>query len=163
MNPKVPKMLCKRNKQININGKTVSHKLPNTIYCRASEIRMNQKKTNFYKVLSLGSEKVGLSEIKKAYRSMALKYHPDVCNPSKKEESTKRFLELQMAYETLSNPVLRKMYDYEMGFVQVSGFQREVVRNSMFPKEVWESQLCDLKRRSQVRMERKHYNYMCTN
>ncbi|OMP04130.1 hypothetical protein COLO4_09917 [Corchorus olitorius] len=104
-------------------------------------------KTDFYKVLSLDySENVGLTEIKKAYRSMVLQYHPDVCPPSAKEESTKRFLELQMAYETLSDPVSRKMYDYELGFMEE--------RKTKFPKDVWEKQLHGLKKRSHVRMQR---------
>ncbi|OMP05251.1 hypothetical protein CCACVL1_01983 [Corchorus capsularis] len=115
-------------------------------------------KTDFYKVLSLDySENVGLAEIKKAYRSMVLQYHPDVCPPSAKEESTKRFLELQMAYETLSDPVSRKMYDYELGLVDSnigygSSFMEE--RKTKFPKDVWEKQLHGLKKRSHVRMQR---------
>jgi len=65
-----------------------------------------EKNTNFYKVLKLESDNVRFNEIKKAYRSMALQYHPNVCPPSKKDEYTKKFVELHRAYETLSNPAL---------------------------------------------------------
>ncbi|XVF15144.1 hypothetical protein REPUB_Repub09cG0124300 [Reevesia pubescens] len=129
-----------------------------TISCRASNLTMQRGKTNFYKVLSLDSENVGLAEIKKAYRSLVLQYHPDVCPPSTKEESTKRFLELQMAYETLLDPNSRKMYDYELGLGDPIGYgfgnclMEE--RRSKFPRDVWEKQLDGLKKRSHVRMNR---------
>ncbi len=57
-------------------------------------------------------EDVGLPEIKSAFRKMALKYHPDVCSPTTQELSTKMFLEVQHAYEVLSDPALRADYDY---------------------------------------------------
>ncbi|KAH1073570.1 hypothetical protein J1N35_025898 [Gossypium stocksii] len=103
------------------------------ISCRADNLTVQRGKPNFYELLSLGhSENVGLSEIKKAYRRMVLQYHPDVCPPSAKEESTKRFLELQMAYETLSDPVSRKMYDCELGLADQIGFG---VRNCCMGKD----------------------------
>ncbi|XP_059623066.1 chaperone protein dnaJ 20, chloroplastic-like [Cornus florida] len=122
---------------------------------------MQNEKTNFYDVLSLGNpEIVGFDEIKKAYRSMALQYHPAVCPPSTKEESTTRFVELQKAYETLSDPISRQRYDYELGLAHnslgccVGKLCREERRES-FPKEVWEKQLSGLRKRSGLRMERK--------
>ncbi|EOX92173.1 Chaperone protein dnaJ 20, putative [Theobroma cacao] len=127
------------------------------ISCRAGNSAMQRGKTNLYKVLSLDSQNVSLPEIKKAYRRLVLQYHPDVCSPSTKEESTKRFLELQMAYETLSNPDSRKMHDYELGLVDsignAGGSCTEEWR-SHFPRHVWEEQLRGLKRRSDVRMQR---------
>ncbi|XP_022741068.1 chaperone protein dnaJ 20, chloroplastic-like [Durio zibethinus] len=128
------------------------------ISCRADNLAMQRGKSNFYEVLSLDSENVGLAEIKKAYRRMVLQYHPDVCPPSAKEESTKRFLELQMAYETLSDPVSRKMYDYDLGLVDPIGYgvwnclMEE--RRSKFPRDAWEKQVDGLKKRSHVRMQR---------
>ncbi|KAL9393580.1 hypothetical protein Peur_012865 [Populus x canadensis] len=123
-----------------------------------------RKKINFYEVLSLGSHNAGFDEIKKAYRSMALQYHPDVCTPSAREESTKRFVELQKAYETLSDPVSRRMHDYELGLVNSGGFAFEGMpledRKNRFPREVWERQLHGLQQRSYARMERRNNKYM---
>ncbi|RWR93029.1 chaperone protein dnaJ 20, chloroplastic-like protein [Cinnamomum micranthum f. kanehirae] len=83
--------------------------------CMASSYNFSVgDKKNLYKVLSLDSENVCVDEIKKAYRSMALQCHPDVCPPSRREESTRMFVELQRAYETLSDPVLRRRYDHEL-------------------------------------------------
>jgi molecular chaperone DnaJ len=64
--------------------------------------------TDFYSTLGLGrtsSEK----EIKKAYRKLALKYHPDR-NPDNSVAETK-FKEVQQAYEVLGSPEKRKKYD----------------------------------------------------
>ncbi|WJZ99969.1 hypothetical protein VitviT2T_018371 [Vitis vinifera] len=46
---------------------------------------------------------------------MSLQYHPDVCDPSMKEESTMMFIQLNAAYKTLSDPTLQMQYDYDTG------------------------------------------------
>ncbi|KAL5818230.1 hypothetical protein ACOSQ3_022126 [Xanthoceras sorbifolium] len=131
-----------------------------TISCKVAMHSSNEgQKSNYYEVLSLGtSETVGFEEIKKAYRRMALQYHPDVCPSSmNKDESTKRFVELQKAYETLADPVSRRMYDHKLGLVDnySLGFVSLDERKANFPKEVRERQLQGLKQRSTIRMKKK--------
>ena len=51
------------------------------------------------------------SEIKKAYYKLAKKYHPDKATGDKKEEYTQKFQKIGEAYEVLSDPEKRKVYD----------------------------------------------------
>ena len=64
--------------------------------------------SNFYKVLGV-SKDASASDIKKAYRSLAKKYHTDK-NPGDAKAEAK-FKEASEAYETLSDPEKRKRYD----------------------------------------------------
>lgn len=51
------------------------------------------------------------AEIKKAYRKMALKWHPDRCAPEDKETAQAKFQEIGQAFEVLSDPEKKKIYD----------------------------------------------------
>lgn len=63
---------------------------------------------DYYKILGV-SKKASESEIKKAYRKLAVKYHPDK-NPGDKQAEGK-FKEAAEAYDTLGNSDKKKRYD----------------------------------------------------
>lgn len=65
-------------------------------------------KRDYYEVLGV-DRSASADEIKKAYRKMAIKYHPDK-NPGDKEAEEK-FKEAAEAYDVLNNPEKRKRYD----------------------------------------------------
>lgn len=63
---------------------------------------------DYYKILGL-DKNASQDDIRKAYRKLARKYHPDV-NPDNKE-ANKKFQEINEANEVLSDPEKRKKYD----------------------------------------------------
>ena len=63
--------------------------------------------TSYYDILGVSND-ANEADIKKAYRSLSLKYHPDR-NPS--EEAKEKIQKINEAYETLGDPALRKQYD----------------------------------------------------
>ena len=65
-------------------------------------------KRDYYEVLGVGKN-ASADDIKRAYRRMAMKYHPDK-NPDDKEAEAK-FKECAEAYEVLSDPEKRRRYD----------------------------------------------------
>ncbi len=67
------------------------------------------EKKDYYEVLGVDKNATD-DELKKAYRKLAKKYHPDA-NPDNKEAAEAKFKEVNEAYEVLSNPQKRKMYD----------------------------------------------------
>ncbi|KAL4575646.1 hypothetical protein LXL04_022497 [Taraxacum kok-saghyz] len=132
------------NKHINVNGIKMT-----TISCKVKELPIGSKK-NLYQVLSLESQNVSFHDLKKAYRAKALQLHPDVSPLSIKEECTKQFVELREAYEVLSDPNSRRLYD--LSLVESMGcgaYNRD--QRVQYSRMVWEMQLQGLKHRSEKR------------
>lgn len=69
----------------------------------------SKKKRDYYEVLGL-TKNASLDDIKKAYKKLAIKWHPDK-NPNNKDEATEKFREIAEAYEVLTDENKRKAYD----------------------------------------------------
>ncbi|CAD7971505.1 unnamed protein product [Amoebophrya sp. A120] len=64
---------------------------------------------DFYDILEVPKQ-ASADEIKKAYRKLAIKWHPDK-NPDNQEQATAKFKQVAEAYEVLSDEAKRKQYD----------------------------------------------------
>ena len=79
---------------------------------------MPAPKHDYYETLGV-ERKASVDEIRKAYRKLARKHHPDL-NPGDKS-SEDRFKNVQEAYDILSDPKKRQMYD-QVGFYSENAF-----------------------------------------
>ena len=72
---------------------------------------MAEQKKNYYDILGV-DKKASASDIKAAYRKLAMKYHPD--RNQGNAEAAEKFKEVNEAHETLSDEQKRAAYDYEL-------------------------------------------------
>lgn len=72
---------------------------------------------NYYEILGIAKDATP-EQIKKAYRKLARKYHPDI---SKEADAEAHMQEINVAYDTLSNDDKKKQYDFELEHPE--GFQ----------------------------------------
>ncbi|WVZ71856.1 hypothetical protein U9M48_020388 [Paspalum notatum var. saurae] len=112
----------------------------------------------FYDLLGISTEG-SPDEVRAAYRRLALKYHPDVSPPGAAAENTLRFIEVQEAYETLSDPSRRASYDHALARgvcrLAFSGLRSHRAYHHHQDqgdksgwRRSWEDQVAELKRRS---------------
>lgn len=80
-------------------------------------------KRDYYEILGVGRN-ASADDIKKAYRNLALKYHPDRVPPEKKKEAEERFKEISEAYEVLIDAQKKANYD-QYGHAGVEGAFRQ--------------------------------------
>ena len=69
---------------------------------------------DYYHILNV-SRDANTEDIKKAFRQLAMRYHPDR-NPENIEEAGKRFKEINEAYEALGDKYKRQQYDCLINF-----------------------------------------------
>ena len=98
-------------------------------------------KRDYYEILGI-SKSAGADEIKKAYRNLALKYHPDRVPADKKKEAEEKFKEMSEAYEVLMDPQKKATYDqYGHAGVDTSfrqgGFSWQDFHHFDDVKDVW--------------------------
>ena len=85
----------------------------------------HMSETDYYKILGVAKD-ASDSEIKKAYRKLAMKYHPDHAKDDKAAEE--RFKKISEAYAVLSDPEKRKQYDT----FGADGFQQRFSQEDIF-------------------------------
>ncbi|MDR1819605.1 MAG: molecular chaperone DnaJ [Methanobrevibacter sp.] len=89
------------------------------------------EKRDYYDVLGV-DKSADEKKIKKAYRKLAMKYHPDKAEENEKEGFTEKFKEISEAYAVLSDEEKKQRYD-QFGHSGMDGFsQEDIFRNINF-------------------------------
>jgi len=95
---------------------------------------------DYYKILGV-SESASPEEIKKAYRKLALKYHPDRVSSGQKKDAEAKFKDISEAYYCLSDKTRRSEYDafrrggasgFQGDFAQAHGFNFDEILNRFY-------------------------------
>lgn len=84
----------------------------NKLIEEAKKKEKKAKEKDYYKVLDVPRDSSD-EQIKKAYRKLSLKWHPDKNNQSEEKKllAEKKFKEINEAYEVLKDPQKKKMFD----------------------------------------------------
>ena len=93
-------------------------------------IKSNNDSEDYYKILGI-TKNATESEIKKAYRKLALKWHPDK-NPNNREEAEEKFKKINEAYSILSDKKKRKEYDNGGMNFDFKGFNADDIFKEFF-------------------------------
>lgn len=92
----------------------------------------------YYDILEVPAD-ADAATIRKSYLKKSLKYHPDK-NPNNEEEAKAKFIEVGEAYEVLSDPTKRRVYDREL---RTSGGKKPSVFSNKFNGGVSDAQAYD--------------------
>jgi len=97
------------------------------------------KKQCYYELLGV-SKDANDEQLKKSFRNLALKYHPDK-NLDNSEEATIKFREIQEAYAVLIDPQERSWYDAHKDLI-LSGFDKDSIDDQSFDVYPYFSSSC---------------------
>ena len=90
----------------------------------------SEEQEDYYAILGIKKDATE-AEIKKAYRKLALKWHPDK-NPNNREEAEEKFKKINEAYSVLSDKNKRNQYDHGGIHFDFGGFNADDIFKDFF-------------------------------
>jgi len=101
-------------------------------------------KKDYYEILGVAKD-AALADIKKKYRSLALKYHPDRVPEVEKKAAEEKFKEISEAYGVLSDPKKRQTYDqYGHAGIDQNFTAEDIFRGADFSSVFGDTDLGDI-------------------
>ncbi len=89
-------------------------------------------KRDYYEILGV-SKGASVDEVKKAYRKLVMRHHPDRVESDKKKEAEEKFKEISEAYAVLSDPQKKQLYDqYGHAGIDSRYSTEDIFRNADF-------------------------------
>ncbi|NTV29302.1 MAG: molecular chaperone DnaJ [Candidatus Omnitrophica bacterium] len=101
-------------------------------------------KKDYYEILGVKKD-ADAAEVKKAYRQLALRYHPDRVEEGEKKQAEEKFKEISEAYGVLSDVKKRQMYDqYGHSGIDQNYTSEDIFRGADFSSVFGDSNLDDI-------------------
>ena len=94
--------------------------------------KKSEDNEDYYAILGIKKDATE-AEVKKAYRKLALKWHPDK-NPNNREEAEKKFKKINEAYSVLSDKDKRRQYDHGDFHFDFRGFNADNIFKDFFSR-----------------------------
>uniref|UniRef100_A0A2P2PKD9 J domain-containing protein n=1 Tax=Rhizophora mucronata TaxID=61149 RepID=A0A2P2PKD9_RHIMU len=106
---------------------------------RPVDLRCHGKAPSLYEILRV-NKSASQTEIKTAYRSLAKLCHPDAI--AQEESDGRDFIEIHNAYETLSDPTARALYDLSLASSYWQTRRPVGFSGGVYPTRRWETDQC---------------------
>ena len=92
---------------------------------------------NYYEILQV-NQNASNEIIEKAYKTLAKKYHPDLCEQENKKEAEEILKKINEAYETLSDSSKRKLYDQNLNSNTISKekYEQMCIQNQLLKEQL---------------------------
>lgn len=90
---------------------------------------------NYYEILEV-SENASKEVIDKAYKVLAKKYHPDLQEEKNKKAAEEKIKSLNEAYEVLSNPQKKQVYDAKIERIKIEEEQRKQAEHQRYVNNI---------------------------
>ena len=97
-----------------------------------------------YAVLGVGRQ-TDAASLKAIYKSLAQQWHPDRHQGATREEAEQKFQEISEAYQTLSDPIKRAMYDEELDRAKTAAEAAKAAKR--FRAGTWNTEVPDMRAR----------------
>jgi len=135
-----------------LRGRGARHLLPRAaatsalrqLSSQAKQPDMSIPEGSAYAVLGVGRQ-VDAESLKAIYKALAREHHPDRHQGPEREEAERKFQEISEAYQTLSDPVRRAMYDEEIDKAKTASEAAKAARR--FRASTWNTEVPDVRAR----------------
>lgn len=131
----------RRHGAVAIEGRSTASRL---LSSKPKQPDMRIPEGSAYAVLGVGRQ-TDAASLKAIYKSLAQQWHPDRHQGATREEAEQKFQEISEAYQTLSDPIKRAMYDEELDRAKTAAETAKAAKR--FRAGTWNTEVPDMRAR----------------